>query len=168
MARPVAYGQAYGPRVIVPIPFPHITTSAANFYADSGKFVAIKSNTGYGFLASNNTWGGAQGCLFGWAEVGTFATPTDTGSNIIAVNIANDAVFEMPIVSALSESLCKSMVSRLCELEIIGGKQYANYDAATGVALVQIVGYKYYGSAVGEQSLLVRLGADTRSYTCVT
>ena len=168
MSRPVAYGQAYGPRCIVKVPVPHITTSAANFYADSGKFVAVKSNTGYAFLASNNTWGGAEGGLFGWAEVGTYATPTNTGADTIAVNVANDAVFEMPIVSALSESLCKSMVSRLCELEIIGGKQYANYDAATGVALVQIVDYKYYGALVGEQSLLVRLAPGIRSYTCVT
>jgi hypothetical protein len=152
MARPVAYGRAFGGEAVIPVP----VAASQSFRAEGGKFVTVDA-VNNAVMASNNP------TILGWALAGTFSSSTTAGATIVAVNVATDAVYEMPVVSALTESQCKYRIGKLADIEIISDIQYCNYDSAS-TPKVEIVGYKYYGSAVGEQSLLVKLSPFNASF----
>jgi hypothetical protein len=155
MARPVSYGQAFGGRLVVPIP----VAASQSFRAEGGRFVH-KNLIGNAVIQSSNVDN-----VLGWAETsGTWSSSATAGANIIAINISDDAVFEMPIVSAITESTCKGLIGKLTDLEVISDIQYVNCDASS-TRTIQIIGYKYYGSAVGEQSLLVKKYPANASFT---
>lgn len=155
MARPVAYGQAFGGRLTIPVG----AAASKSFRAEGGRFV-YKNTTGHVMIASNNAEN-----LLGWAETsGTWSSSATAGADILAVNVANDAVYEMPVVSAITESACKAIIGKLADIEVISDIQYLNYDASA-TNMLQIVGYKFYGTGVGEQSLLVRMSDRNASFT---
>lgn len=156
MARPVAYGQAYGGREVIKLR----AAASQPFQANGGKFVFLGTTSRLATLAS----GTCTADLIGWADVGTFSTSSTVGQDVIAVNIADDAVFEMPINATQTETQLKQLVGKVCDIETSSGIQYANYDAATDKTL-QIVDYKYYGPGSGEQSVLVRRNGLTASWT---
>jgi hypothetical protein len=146
MARPVAYGQAFGGKSIVQIP----AAASQSFRAEGGRWVTLDGSR-LATIASNNLPD-----LIGWVETsGTFSTSSTAGQDILAVNVADDAVYEMPVVSALTESSCKILIGKQCDLETISDIQYCNYDASS-VDNIMIVGYKFYNTGVGGQSVLVR------------
>lgn len=157
MGRPVAYGQAFGGNLCVPVP----AAASQPFQANGGKFVILNSSR-HATLAS----GGNTSDLVGWAEAGTFSSSSTAGADIVSVNMAADSVYEMPINATQTESQLKLLVGKICDIETVSGLQYANYDASTDDTL-EIIGYKYYGSGSGEQSLLVRLYARNKSSTGV-
>ena len=157
MGRPVAYGQAFGGTFCVPVP----AAASQPFQANGGKFVILNSSR-HATLAS----GGNTSDLVGWAEVGTFSSSSTAGNDIISVNMAADSAYEIPINATQTESQLKLLVGKTCDIETVSGLQYANYDASSDDTL-EIVGYKYYGSRTGEQSLLVRLYARNKSSTGV-
>jgi hypothetical protein len=155
MARPVTYGQAFGGRSIVQIP----VDASISFRHEGGRWVTLAA-TRYARIASNNV-----NDLVGWAETtGTWSSSATAGADVIAVNVAYDAVYEMPIVSATTESTCKGLIGKQSDLEQLSDIQYVNADASA-IGNILIVGYKYYGSAVGEQSLLVMKNARNASST---
>lgn len=156
MSRPVAYGQAFE-EPVVQVP----AAASQPFQANGGKFVILNTSR-HATLAS----GGNTSDVFGWAEVGTFSSSSTAGQDIIGVNIALDATYEMPINATQTESQLKLLVGKTCDIEVVGGIQYANYDASSDDT-IEIVGYKYYGSGSGEQSVLVRLYARNQSATGV-
>jgi len=156
MARPVAYGQAYGSEAIVKVR----TAASQPFQANSGKFVFLGTTSRLATIAS----GACTANLFGWANVGTFSTSSTVGQDVVDVNVATDAVYELPINATQTETQLKQLVGKVCDIETSSGIQYANYDAATDQT-IQVVDYKYYGSGTGEQSLLVRLYAKNLSAT---
>ena len=155
MARPVAYGQAFGGRLVVQAP----TAASVSFRAEGGRF-CYKNAAGNVMIASNNAEN-----LLGWAETsGTWSSSATAAANIIAINISDEAVFEMPIVSAITESTCKGLIGKLTDIEVISDIQYVNCDASS-TNMLQVIGYKFYGTAVGEQSLLVKKCPRTASFT---
>lgn len=160
MSRPVAYGQAFGSCNNIRVR----AAASQPWQANSGKFVHLATTSRLATLASGkNTLD-----LVGWAEVGTYSSSSTVGQDVIAVNVAADSVYEMPINATQSETQLKELIGKVCDIETSGNIQYANYDAATDVTL-QIVDYKYYGSKTGEQSLLVRLsGRQTASITATS
>lgn len=158
MARPVSYGQAFGGRTLTQIG----AAASKSFRYEGGRFV-YKNLAGHVMIASNN---GEN--LFGWCETsGTFSSSSTAGDTIVAVNVATDAVYEMPIVSAITESAAKGLIGKAADLEIISDVQYCNYDASA-TQMVEVVGIKYYGSAVGEQALLVKMYPRNQSVTGVS
>ena len=94
--------------------------------------------------------------LIGWAFTGDFTASSTAGNTRVAVNLAHDAVYEMPCDTALTEAECLALVGEFHDLIVTSNIQYVNHDA-TSTNVIQIVGYRYYGSALGQQSLLVKL-----------
>ena len=123
-----------------------LTGAAIAFKNNGGKFVTGVGNS----LALA---GAASTALLGWAEVSEFTTAT---TDVITVNMAKDAVYEMPIDTAVTEAALQALVGKTCDIIVTSGIQYANHDASA-IDILQIVGYGYYGSALGEQTLFVRL-----------
>lgn len=133
-------------------PISVLTGTAIAFKMNGGKWVS-----GYGgalLLAVETALG-----ILGWAEVAEFTTAT---TDKITVNIAKDAIYEMPIQAALTIAELDALVGKSCDIDVVGGIQYCDYDAHTDYSL-QIVGYSYYGTASGEQTLHVRLNPATSS-----
>lgn len=147
MSRPVAYGQAFGGRAIVDV----WTTASQTFQANSGKWVGVENTSRTATLVS----GTYTNNILGWADVGTFTSSSTDGADIIPVNTDMEAVYEMPINATQSEHQLKLLKGKVCDIVLTSNIQYAAYNAATDKTLL-IVGYKYYGSGTGEQSLLVK------------
>jgi len=139
------YGQVAGPLVTVKVP----AAASQNFERKSGKFVY--SASGYMTIAAS----GADE-LFGWALVGDVTTGTTAGDDELSVNISPDAVYEMPIDTAQTEAQLIALIGKCCDIVTTSNIQYADHDAATDLVL-QIVGYRYYESGLGGQTLYVRL-----------
>lgn len=158
MARPVAYGQANTPKNVVEV----WAQASQPFQANSGRWVFLSSASRLATLASGTN----TADLVGWADVGTFSTSSTVGQDKIPVNTHDEATYEMPINATRTESQLRQLNGKVCDIEIASGIQYANYDAATDKT-IQIVGYKYYGSGTGEQSLLTRKYKKNESATMV-
>lgn len=158
MGRPAVYGQVNTIEDIHEVR----TAASQGFQANGGKFVHLATASRLATIAS----GACLMDLVGWATVGTFSTSSTVGQDAVPVNFADDAVYEMPINATQTETQLKQLVGKVCDIETSSGIQYANYDAATDKTL-QIVGYKYYGSGTGEQSVFVRLYSQTKSATMV-
>jgi len=154
MARPVAYGQANTVKNVIDVE----AASSQSFPANGGKIVHMVS--GRATVIS----GGVVADILGWAEVGNMSTSSTAGQDLIPVNTAYDATYEMPINATQTESQLRNLIVKTCDVETVSGVQYANYDASANEVL-QIVGYKYYGSGSGEQSLIVRINWNCPSLT---
>jgi hypothetical protein len=156
MGRPAVYGQANAVKAVVQIP----AAASVSLAANGGRFVCLVSNRAT--LASGSNTGG----MFGWTEACNFTTSSTAGNDVLAVNIAKDAIYEIPINATQTETELKALIGETCDLEVVSGIQYANYDASSDDT-IQIVGYKYYGTGSGNQSLLVRLYARNESASSV-
>jgi len=135
--------------VRAPYAFP--AGAAIAFKNKGGKFVTIDTN-GELTLAVETAK-----AIIGWAQVGEF---TCAEHDLITVNTARDAVYEMPIDAAKTEAQLKALLGQACDIDVVGGIQYADLNAATDKTL-QIMGYHYFGSALGEQTALVRINVLT-------
>lgn len=140
------YGQDNDVRATIEIP----CQASVAFKYNGGKFVTQDSNQRIGLSIAGDTK------IIGWAEVGEFTTSSTAGQDKVSVNVAKDAVYEMPIDAAQTEAQLKALIGKTCDIIVTNGVQYADYDASSDDVL-QIVGYHYYGSDSGEQTLLVRL-----------
>ena len=140
-------------------PISVLTGTAIAFKANGGKWV-----TGYGGALALCTATAVD--ILGWAEVAEFTTAT---TDIITVNAAKDAIYEMPIAAARTEAQLQALVGKVCDIIVTSGIQYANYAAATYKPL-QIVGYSYYGPDAGQQTVHVRINPATSSgvVTCTS
>lgn len=140
------FGQVNDVRTMVELP---LQASVAFKYL-GGKFVTISTSEQVGLSIAADTY------IVGWADVGEFTGSTTAGRDKVAVNIAKDAVYEMPIDAAQTEAQLKAILGKTCDIILTSTIQYADYDAGSD-NILQIVGYHYYGSGSGEQTLLVRL-----------
>ena len=146
------YGQVNDIRC--PMVFPAATTSAMK--AAGGKFVKIDTNGCITLAIATDL------AVIGWAQVGEF---TFVAGDMITVNIAADAVYEMPTDAAATEAELKALLGQTCDLKITAGIQQADIGN-TAYDQLQIVGYHYYYSGTGGQSVLVRLNRSVTDAAC--
>jgi len=137
-----------------PMVFPAATTSAMK--AAGGKFVKIDTNGCITLAIASDL------AVIGWAQVGEF---TFVAGDMITVNIAADAVYEMPTDATATEAELKALLGQTCDLKITSGIQQADIGNSTYDQL-QIVGYHYFGSGSGEQTVLVRLNRSVTDAAC--
>lgn len=141
----------FGQNNDVRAPYAYPAAAAIAFKNNGGKFVTIDTN-GEITLAVETAK-----AIIGWAEVGQF---TCAEHDKITVNTARDAVYEMPIDVAKTEAELSALLGQACDIDVVGGIQYADLNASADVTL-QIIGYHYFGSALGEQTVLVRINTLT-------
>ncbi len=146
MGARVNFGQVNDVRAIVEIP----CQASVAFKYLGGKFVTQDANQRVGLSVAADTK------IIGWADVGEFTSNSTAGADKVAVNVAKDATYEMPIDITRTEAQLKALIGETCDIIVTGGIQYADIDASSDDVL-QIVGYHYYGSGSGEQTVLVRL-----------
>ena len=157
MSRPLAYGQANDQCDTIEV----WADASQPWQHNGGKWVHLAKNASrLATLAS----GGNIADLIGWAEVGLYSASSTVGQDKISVNVHPAARYEMPINATQTEQQLRQLQGKTCDIETSSGVQYANHDASTDQTLL-IVGYKYYGSGTGEQSLLVRRYGLTVSAT---
>lgn len=146
------YGQVNDVRC--PMVFPAATTSALK--AAGGKFMTIDTNGAVTLSVVTSL------AIIGWAQVGEF---TFVAGDMITVNIAADAVYEMPTDAAATEAALKALLGQTCDIATNSGIQQADIGASTYDTL-QIVGYHYYYSGTGGQTVLVRLNRSVTDAAC--
>ena len=99
--------------------------------------------------------------IVGWAVTGEITASATEGATKVGVNVNCEAVYEMPAIlnagTAPSEAALIAAVGETCDIKMVDTNyQYANVDTAT-TEILKIVDYRYYGSAVGQQTVLVQL-----------
>jgi len=146
MGQVVKYGQVAGPIVDVELPI----AASEVFNHLSGNFVYIDSNNRIALCPAGTT------NIIGWAFTGDFTASSTAGQTKVPVNVAKGAIYEIRLDAVQTEAALKGMVGETCDLIIVSEIQYADLDASTDDVL-EIMGYRYYGSALGEQTVLVRL-----------
>lgn len=151
-----SYGQIAGPLVTVQAP----AKASQNFELKSGKFVY--SDSGYMTIATSGT---AQ--IFGSALIGDKTTGSSDGNDTLTVNVSTDAIYELPINATKTEAQLIALVGLAADLITTANIQYVDNAAATD-NVVMIVGYRYYGSASGEQTLYVRMTPKELAQTSVS
>jgi len=62
----------------------------------------------------------------------------------------------MRLDAARTKAQLEAVVGETCDIIVTSNIQYADFDASSDDVL-EIVDYRYYGSALGEQTLIVRL-----------
>ena len=144
--RPCQYGQVYGPIVSVSFPI----AASINFEPLSGKFVVIDSNNRVALATATST------NIIGWALAGDWTSNATAGTDTVVVNLAKDAVYELPLDAARTEAQLKALVGETCDIIVTSDIMYADYDASA-IDVLEIMDYRYYGSAAGEQTLLCRM-----------
>ena len=143
----VKYGQVKG--IVVGIEYP--IAASAVFKNLSGCFVQVDSS---GRIAIAGTDTATD--ILGWAEVGEFTASATAGQSKAVVNIAKDATYFMPLVAAYTEAQLAGYVGKFMDIYIASNIQYAN-PGATSVNIIKAVGYRYWGSAAGQQALEVQI-----------
>ena len=151
-----SYGQIAGPLVTVQAP----AAASQNFELKSGKFVY--SASGYMTIAAS---GADQ--IFGYALIGDKTTGSAAGDDTLTVNVSTDAIYELPIDETLTEAELIALVGLACDIVTTSNIQMADVSTGTDNVLM-IVGYRYYGSASGEQTVYVRMTPKELAQTSVT
>jgi hypothetical protein len=124
-------------------------TASEVFYDAYGKWVDLASNLFS--QADANTDG-----LFGWLMLNK--DYTILANDIFGVNIAFDAVYEIPLDATVTKANLLSYLGDVCDL-VVSTYQYADNNAAND-DLVQIVGFNYYGAASLKQTVLTRINPN--------
>jgi len=132
---------------------PTIEFSAAasvNFELLSGRWIVIDTNNRADLAGATDT------NIIGWALAGDWTTSSTAGRDDVVVVVNRDIICEMPLDAARTEAQLKGYVGETCDIVVTSNIQYADYDASA-IDILEIMGYRYYGSASGEQTLLCRL-----------
>jgi hypothetical protein len=122
----------------------------------SGTFMQLNSSGQVLIAAANVT------DIIGSAITGEWTSSASAGVDKVAVNTALDAEYEMPIYgdgpsgTAIAEATLKGYVGKMCDLNVTSNIQSVN-TSGTSYNVVQVVGYNYYGSGAGQQTLIVKL-----------
>lgn len=144
--RPTQYSMVGGPLLDVTFP----VAASQNFNLLSGCFVVVDTNNRIEIA------GAAVTNLIGWALTGDFTSSATAGLTEMSVNIALGSLYEMPIDAAKTEAQLKAIVGETCDIIVTSNIQYADLDASS-IDILEIMDYRYYGSALGEQTVIVRL-----------
>ncbi len=159
MSRPLKYGQVTGPQAIVEMPI-----GASEVFKNlSGHFVKM-DDAGRIEIA-----GATDVDIVGWALQGERTASSTEGANKAGVNVALDAIYEMPACgaagAALTEANLQAAVGETVDIQMVSTNyQYADLSASA-VDILLVLGYRYYGSAAGQQSVLVKLNVNKLVYT---
>src|SRR3990167_6973554 len=129
---------------------PYEAAASVNFENRSGKLVKIDANNRVDLAGATDT------NIIGWALVGDVTTSATAGDDLVVVNLGKGIIFEMPLDAARTEAQLKALIGETCDIIVTSNIQYADYDAST-YDVLEIMGYRYYGSASGQQTLLCRL-----------
>jgi hypothetical protein len=154
MSRPLKYGQITGGNS----PLTMRIGASEVFKNLAGKFV-VSDTAGRAQLANATDVN-----ILGWMEQGERTASSTEGADTGVVNVAQDAVYEMPACkndgTALTEDELKACVGETWDIKLVSTNyQYVNANTSS-IDILLAVGYRYYGSAVGEQSLLVKVNPD--------
>lgn len=152
----IKFGKVKGPEVVLAYP----VAASAVFKHLSGCFVYLDSNQRIALA------GAAQTEIFGWAYTGDWTVSSTAGQTILSVNISVDAIYLMPVDTARTEAQLKSYVGKTCDIVVASNVQYADFDASA-TDVLQIVGYEYWGSALSEQGLWVKMNPTKLAATGV-
>ena len=129
---------------------PYEAAASLNFENRSGKLVYIDASNQLAIAGATTT------NIIGWAIVGDVTTSSTAGDDLVVVNLGKGIIFEMPLNAARTEAQLKALIGETCDIIVTSNIQYANY-AASAIDILEIMGYRYYGSASGQQTLLCRL-----------
>jgi hypothetical protein len=121
-------------------------TNTEAFYDAYGKWVDLASNL---FSRADANSSG----LWGWLMLNKDYTVTT--NDIFGVNIALDAVYEIPLDATVTQANLLSYLGDTCDI-VVSTYQYADNNAADD-DLLQVVGFNYYGSAALQQTVLTRM-----------
>lgn len=152
MGRPLIYGQITGGKSFIDMPI----GASEYFYNLSGHFVK-PDGSGRMEIA-----GATDVNILGWMERGIEGVcSTVEGADIGGVNLAKDAVYEMRAVgaagAAVTEAVLKAAVGETCDIQMVSTYYQCASMVASAIDILLIVGYRYYGSAAGQQSALVMI-----------
>ena len=152
MSRPLIYGQVAGSQAMIDMPI----GASEYFYNLSGHFVK-PDGSGRMEIA-----GATDVNIIGWMERGIEGICSTTeGLDVGGVNVAKDAVYEIRAVgtagAAVTEATLKAAIGETCDIQMVDTYYQCASLVASAVDILLIVGYRYYGSAAGQQSALVMI-----------
>lgn len=151
MGRPMIFTQVQGPQVIVNAPI-----GASEVFKDlSGHFM---KPDGSGRL---EIAGATSVNIVGWMFQGEGTSSSTEGGDVGGVNVAKDAVYEIPACgaagAAVTEATLKAAVWETCDIQMVSTNlQYADVVTST-IDILLIVDYRFYGTTAGLQSVLVMI-----------
>lgn len=142
----IKYGYVKGTEVTIDMP----VAASEVFKHLSGCFVEYNSAGRVAVAGATST------DLAGWAYTGEYTASATAGNTRVPVNVAFDAVYRMPLETAYTEAQLLAVCGKFCDIAVTSNVQYAN-PGGTSINIIQVVGYEYYGSAAGQQAVLVKL-----------
>lgn len=154
--RPIKFSQIYGPAVTIP----YELAASQVFKHAGGAFVDMDANRRIQIATASST------DLVGWGVFGDGTTSSTAGQQQIPVNVSLDAFYLMPIDTAQTEAQLLALLHKTCDLVVASNIQYADFDASAKDNLI-IEDYRYWGSALGEQALIVRMNPNKIGQTGV-
>lgn len=146
MGQVVKYGHVRGPEVNMEYP----VAASEVFKHLGGAFVAWDSNNRIAVAGASST------AIIGWAYGGDFTASSTAGNTRLVVNTSLDSIYRMPLAAATTEATLQGVVGESCDIIVTSSVQYADITASA-IDSLYIVGYEYFGSALGEQTVLVKL-----------
>ena len=147
----VKYGQVRG----IVVSKEYGIAASETFKDLSGCFVQVNSS---GYVAVSGTDTATD--IMGWAYSGAFTSSSTAGQSRVTVNLAKDATYLMPLQAAYTESQLIGYLGKFMDIAVSSNIQYAN-PGGTSVNIIRAVGYRYWGSAAGQQALEVQLVGKT-------
>jgi len=145
MGAPIKYGYVQGGENNLPF---EVSTSTV-FKHKGGSWVVLDSSNQIDIAGATDT------NILGWAYTGDL-TSDSSETPLVTVNVCREAVYEMPLDAARTETQLKALLHETGDIIVTSNIQYFDYDASA-IDILEVVGYRYYGSASGEQSVLTRL-----------
>lgn len=146
MGQPVKFGHVAGGEINISYP----VAASTIFKHKSGCFVVLDSNNRVAVAGPTDT------NILGWAYTGQVTSSSTAGQDKVVVNINREAIYEIPSDAAVTEATLLATVGETTDIIVTSDIQYANLDASA-VDVFEVVDYRYYGSAAGQQSVFVRL-----------
>ena len=139
------------------IPVEYEVAASQAFKRLGGKFAKLDSNERLDLADSGDTE------IHGWVQIGEQTSSSTAGNDRYVCNVALDALYEIPTDAAQTEAQLKALLAKTCDLIVsAGGLQQADIGESNEDVLF-IVDYRYWGSAAGEQSLIVMLNPLKRA-----
>lgn len=155
MSRSLIYGQIAGGKANLVMNL----GASEYFYNISGHFVKPDG------IGNVEIAGATDVNIIGWATRGIegicSTTEGTAGGDTVDVNLAKDAIYEIRAVGAAgaaqTEAQCKAAVGETRDIQMVSTYYQCCSLVAGAVGILLVVGYRYYGSAAGQQSALVMI-----------
>ncbi len=154
MGRPLKYGIFNGDPIMKSFP----VGASERFYNLSGKFVRMDGSGRIEICNASNV------NIIGWAECGEFTASSTEGADKVDVNCNLETAYEIPAytdgTTAVTAAVATLHVGESCDIVMVSTYyQYASI-ATSSVDILVVIGYVIYGSALNQQSVIVKLNLD--------